>query len=553
MSSAVANANESFSIPARKGLLFPQGMRTLLYSLLLTIATAAVYYPAHKAKFINLDDGQYVVENGHVTTGLTWSNVRWSLSTFYASNWHPLTWVSHATDVELFHLNPAGHHDTNMFLHVVNVLLLFLVLQQATGYSGRSFVVAALFALHPMNVESVAWVAERKTMLSMLFFLLALGMYRWYACKPRVGRYLAFAALFVLGLMAKPQVITFPFVLLLWDYWPLRRMFASAAEPTSSTETQALIPARSLSQLIREKVPLFLLIVVDSLVTMKAQLVGRPSTWSYTFWIRTGNAIVAYARYLEKTFWPTHLALLYPHPGNSLRGWEVLASALLLVAITALVALNWRRRYLVVGWLWFLGTMVPMVGIVQFGRQAMADRYAYLPFIGLFIMICWGVAEWARRRHLPTAVLAGCTIVILLALAAVTHRQLGYWLDDAKLWAHTLAVTSPSNWYAEALLGDALLKQGYRSEALPHFHNAMAVNPNEPTSNLQVALYEHEHGNLADAIGHYKKALGAMEANDKNKYQVLINMGYVYQKLGDPEHSRECFEAAAKLKSQQQN
>jgi len=547
MSSVIPTAIESFSTPVHKGLLSSQGTRTFLFSLLLAVATVGVYYPVHKAKFINYDDTIYVVDNDHVNKGLTSHMVRWSLSTFYAQNWHPLTWISHAAEVELFQLDPAGHHVVNVFLHVVNVLLLFWVLQRATGYSARSFVVAALFALHPMNVESVAWVAELKTMLSMVFFLLALGVYRWYAREPRVGRYLGFASLFVLGLTAKPQVITFPFVLLLWDYWPLQRMFASAGEPASGTAIQTVIPARSLSQLIWEKVPLFFIIAMDAAVTMKAQGVARPSNWSYTFWIRVGNAIVAYARYLGKTFWPAHLALLYPHPGNSLRLWEVTASALLLVTITGFVALNWQRRYLVVGWFWFLGTMVPMVGIVQVGRQAIADRYAYLPFIGLFIMICWGVAVWAQQCRLPTALLAGTTIVVLLALMAVTHRQLGYWLDNAKLWAHTMEVTSPANWYAESLLGDALVKQGYWSEALPHFRNVMAINPNEPTSNLQTALYEHQRGDLADALEHYKKALGAMDPDDKNKYQVLVNMAYVYKKLGDPEHSRECFEAAAKL------
>lgn len=547
MSSAVATATESFSTLTRKGLLSSPGVRTFLFSLVLAIATLAVYSPVHKAKFISYDDGVYVLDNTHVKKGLTWNMFRWSLFTFYAGNWHPLTWVSHAADVELFQLNPAGHHDTNLFLHTVNVLLLFWVLQRATGYSGRSFVVAALFAIHPMNVESVAWIAERKTLLSMLFFLLALGVYRWYAREPRVARYLAFASLFVLGLTAKPQVVTFPLVLLLWDYWPLQRMFGSASGPASGTAIQTVFPARSLSQLIWEKVPLFLIIAVDSAVTMKAQRVARPSNWSYTFWIRTGNAIVAYARYLEKAFWPRRLALFYPHPGNSLVRWHVLVSALVLVAISAIVALNWRRRYLMVGWLWFLGTMVPMIGIVQVGRQAMADRYAYLPFIGLFIMVCWGVAEWAQEHHLHTASLAATAVVVLLALTAITHRQLDYWLDNAKLWAHTLEVTSPANWFAESALGDALWENGYHQEALQRYCNVLIANPAEPRSNLGVAFYEHEQGNLADALVHYKRALGAMDADDKNRYQALVNMAYVYKKLGDTEYSRECFEAAAKL------
>jgi len=549
MSSAVVNPTATLPSHSRAGLFSSPGKRTFLCGLLLAIATVATYYPVHKDPFLRYDDEGYVTLNHHVNQGLSWDAVKWAFTTFHAANWHPLTWLSHAVDVQFFGLNPAAHHDINVLLHLVNVVLLFWVLQRATGYPGRSFVVAALFALHPMNVESVAWVAERKTMLSMLFFLLALGAYRWYAREPRVGRYLVVALSFGLGLMAKPQVITLPFVLLLWDYWPLRRMFASDPESASGTTTEAVIPARSFSQLIWEKVPLFFLIAVDSLATMKAQRVGRPSGWSYTFWIRTGNAIISYARYVGKTFWPSRLALMYPHPGSSLSRWQVLGASVFLLAITAVVAVCWRRRYLTVGWLWFLGTMVPMIGLVQVGRQAMADRYAYLPFIGLFIMICWSVAEWAQRRHVPTAVLAGATILVLLTLTVVTHRQLGYWRDDASLWAHTLEVTSP-NWFAEAMLGENLKKQGHTKEALTHFYNVILVNPNDSTSNLHIALYEHQNGNLVDAIEHYKKVVGAPDNDDAAlalKAQVLTNMGFVYKKLGDSERSRESFEAAARV------
>jgi protein O-mannosyl-transferase len=359
------------------------------------------------------------------------------------------------------------------------------------------------------------------------------------------------AWLFGLGLMAKPQVITLPFVLLLWDYWPLGRMFASEPGAGAGRATQDVIPARSLKQLIWEKVPLGFLIAADSLVTMKVQRVGRPSGWSYTFGIRAGNAIVSYARYVGKAFWPSHLALLYPHPGASLGRWQVLAASIFLLLTTAAVAIGWRRRYLVVGWFWFLGTMVPMSGLVQVGKQAMADRYAYLPYIGIFIMICWSVAEWAKRRHVPTAVLAGAAIVVSLALTAVTHRQLSYWRDNSKLWAHTLGVTGPSNWEAESLLGDALREQGHASEALPHFFNVLVLNPTEPISNLGIALYEHANGDLPDAIEHYKRAVGAIDKDDV-KAQVLINMGFVYHKLGDSQRAQESFEAAARTKKKEQ-
>ena len=285
----------------------------------------------------------------------------------------------------------------NLALHLINVVLLFWVLWKATGYAGRSLMVAALFALHPLNVESVAWIAERKTMLSMLFFLLALGAYRWYAYKPRMGRYIVVALLFVLALMSKPQAITFPCVLLLWDYWPLGRLRLGTQQSGSRSETD--IPPRSLYQLVREKVPLFVLCLIDAYLTMRAQRVGRPAYWPFTFPVRLENAIVAYARYVQKMFWPSDLAPMYLHPGSSIRLWQVFAALSFLLAVTALVAVCWRRRYLTVGWLWFLGSMVPMIGLMQVGRQSMADRYAYLPFLGLFIMLCWGVADWAQARH----------------------------------------------------------------------------------------------------------------------------------------------------------
>jgi len=546
MSSDVLNATQPLLSGTGTSLSSSAGSRVFLFGLLLAVLTAGAYYPVHHDPFINFDDNDYVTANDHVNHGLTWKTVRWSLTTFRASNWHPLTWLFHALDVQLFGLNPAAHHDVNVFLHLVCVLLLFWVLQRATGYVGRSFVVAALFALHPMNVESVAWVAELKTMLSMMFFLLALGAYRWYAREPRVGRYLAVAGLFVLGLMAKPQVITFPFVLLLWDYWPLRRMFASDPESASGTMAQAVIPAKSFSWLIGEKLPLGFICLVSALVTMKAQRVGRPFNWAYSFWTRAANAIVSYARYIEKAFWPSRLALLYPHPGTSLSPWQVLVASLVLLAITAVVAVNWRRRYVVVGWLWFLVTMVPMIGLIQVGRQAMADRYAYLPFIGLFIMFCWSVAEWAARRRLPAILLPCATILVLLGMAPVTHRQLGYWRDNVDVWSHALQVTT-NNYVAEYHMGDALKDQGHPIEALQCYYRALAMNPKDPYSHLGIAFYEHQNGsNLPDALEHYKKALERLD--DASKVQVLVNMGHVYDKLGDPEHARECFEDAAKLR-----
>ncbi len=327
-------------------------------------------------------------------------------------------------------------------------------------------------------------------------------------------------------------------------------MFASAPGADAGRATPAILPPRSLKWLIWEKVPLGLIIAADSLITMKAQGVGRPAGWYYPFGVRLANAIVSYARYVEKMFWPTRLALLYPHPGNSLARWQVAGALIFLLGTTAVVALCWQRRYLTVGWLWFLGTMVPMAGLVQVGRQAMADRYAYLPFIGLFLMISWTAAEWAGRRRIRNAVLAGATVLVLLALTAVTHRQLAYWRDNVKLWSHTLEVTDPNNWVAESLLGDALRKQGRGAEALPHFYRALEIHPNDTVSHLGIALYEHENGNFTAAIAHYEQMIDR-QPNNPDKVQILVNMGHIYGKLGNAQRARECFEAAGKLKQQE--
>ncbi len=519
------------------------GKSILALGLLLLAGTLGVYLQVHRHPFVNLDDDVYVTENAHVTSGLNLTTVEWAFTTYHANNWHPLTWISHALDCQLFHLGPAGPHDVNVVLHLINVVLLFWVLWKATGYAGRSLMVAALFALHPLNVESVAWIAERKTMLSMLFFLLALGAYRWYAQKPRMGRCSVVALLFALGLMAKPQVITLPCVLLLWDYWPLGRLRLRTEQSASSSQTD--IPPRSFYWLVMEKLPLFVLCLISAYLTMRAQRVGRPQYWPFTFPVRLENAIVAYARYVRKMFWPSDLAPMYLHPGNSIRLWRVFLALAFLLAVTALVAVCWRRRYLTVGWLWFLGTMVPMIGLMQVGRQAMADRYAYLPFLGLFIMLCWGVADWAEARHLPTKLLPAVSIAVLVGLAVVTYRQVGYWADNVTLWSHAVQVTD-RNWFAEAHLGDALRNTGHQEEALQHYFKSLAIDPTNLDATLGLALYEHQTGHLRESIDYYKKYLAAAGV-DERRYQVLINLGHVYRRLGDAERARQYFEQAAKI------
>ena len=543
MVSAGVQPPEPVPSQPRKGLLTSPGTWILVLGALLLMATLAVYLPAHRHPFVNLDDDIYVIDNGQIHSGLNSATLKWAFTTYYAFNWHPLTWISHALDCQLFQLDPAGPHDVNVMLHLINIVLLFWVLWRATGYPGRSLMVAALFALHPLNVESVAWIAERKTMLSMLFFLLALGAYRWYARKPRVGRYCVVTLLFVFGLLAKPQVITLPCVLLLWDYWPLGRLRLGPQPSDSSSE--AGIPTRTFSQLVAEKIPLFVLSLISAYLTLRAQGVGRPHNWPFTFWVRLENAIVSYARYLQKAFWPSGLAPMYLHPGTTIKLWLVLVSLVFLLAVTVLVAVGWRRRYLTVGWLWFLGTMVPMIGLMQVGRQAMADRYAYLPFLGLFIMLCWGVSDWFQARHLPAVLLPTVSIVVLASLAVITYRQVGYWTDNVTLWSHTVQVTN-RNWFAEYRLGDALKKKGQPVEALNHFFKALAVNPTNVESNLAVALYDQQSGNLEEAVDYYQRALAKAD-DDRLRYRVLMNLGSAYKNLGDRERSQQCFDEAEKL------
>jgi Flp pilus assembly protein TadD len=551
------------SISSRdSGWLTSPAKQQLLLGLLLVVATLVVYWPVNHHPFVNYDDDEYITVNAHVQSGLDWATVKWAFATYDQANWHPLTWLSHALDCQLFQLNPAGHHDVNLFWHLLNTLVLFWVLQNATGFLGRSAMVAALFALHPINVETVVWVAERKNLLSMFFFLLALGAYRWYAREPRLGRYVTVTLLYVLGLMAKPQVITLLFVLMLWDYWPLRRMFALAEKRDKQTSA---IPAKSFSSLVLEKIPLLALSAASAIITMNAQRFGGGINPDVSLSSRLGNAIVSYARYMGKAFWPVRLAPMYPLPGHSLPAWQVLGALALLLAITAFtVAARHRRRYLLVGWLWFLGTLVPMIGLVQVGVQAMADRYAYLPFVGLFIMICWGVADlypekfdepagpqkWAGPRR---AALAGISLLVLLGLMVVTHRQINYWDDNVTLWKHTLQVTCP-NWVAENNLGHAFLGQEQEDKAIVHFRAAVAINPSDADSTMNMGAYEQTHKNLPEAIALYKEMIALTKdtsrLNAPKRAQTFRNMGHAYRQMKDYADARNCYQQAVDLNPQ---
>jgi len=521
--------------------------RSVVLSMLLVGVSLAVYNPVIRNGFINFDDPQYITHNPHVTAGLTWETIRWCFSSFYQANWHPLTWISHALDYHLFGANPAGHHYVNVLLHACNAVLLFLLLQSATGFTCRSLIVAALFALHPGNVESVVWAAERKNVLSMLFFLLAFEAYGVYTRKPSVGRYLGVVFLFVLALMSKPQVITFPFLLLLWDYWPLGRYrpespLAGAMRPAP--------PARSFRWLCWEKCPLFFLSGISAVITMKAQRAGQAihSSAIYTLRLRLGNAILSYPRYLRNACWPTRLSPMYPHPLESIRAWQVGLSALFLIAITLLVLSCRRQRYLLVGWFWFLGTLVPMLGLVQVGEQAMADRYAYQSFIGLFLIASWGMAEWTAAWKLSPAPLAPVAVLVLSALSFLTYRQIHYWHDSVTLWSHALSVTPERAFLIHLELGDAFDQESRFDEAIPELRAAM--DPDHPAEDqlvhLGFGIYDQRHGHVQEAINEYQSAL-RMTTDPETRADAYSDMGSAYRQIGDYERASESFLAALQV------
>ena len=528
------------------GLFASTGKRNAIVCLLLIAATLALYNPANRHPFVNYDDPSYIAENPHVQAGLTWSTVTWAFTSTEHSNWHPLTWLSHALDCQLFHLNPAGHHFTSLLIHAVNVALLFLLLAWGTRRVGPSVLVAALFAFHPINVESVAWVAERKNVLSTFFFFAAIGAYGWYAQKPNWRRYAAVFLAFALGLMSKPMVITLPFVLLLLDYWPLGRIRGSA--PSTIGAAQATI-----SKLLVEKLPLFALSPGSAVITMYAQRSGGAmrSTLQFPLMVRIENAIVAYAMYLWKAFWPAHLAPLYPHPGDSLAFWQMFVSLLVLANITALVWQFRARRYLLVGWLWFLGTLVPVIGLVQVGDAAMADRYAYIPLIGIFVMIAYGMSDLASAKKLglvPPATAAAC---VLIALAFATDRQLSFWSSSYDLWAHALAVTQ-NNYIAEDNFGGALVLLGKTNEAYPHFRAAALINPYDPMSHFNLGAYLQESGQLQDAIQQYQFAIH-LTSDTGLLAGAYANQGSALRDLGQDGKARESYDEALRLNPKQFN
>ncbi len=428
--------------------------RTSLYFyLLIALVTTAVYWQVAQHDFVSFDDYQYITNNPWVNRGLTAEGVNWAFTAFYEGNWHPLTWLSHMLDVEMYGMKATGHHLTNVFLHVTNALLLLFLLNRFTGAFWRSVFVAALFALHPLHVESVAWAAERKDVLSTLLCMLTLLAYGRYTAQPNLSRYLATFVLFILGLMAKPMLVTLPGILLLMDFWPLNRMDIGKNQLKAESSASGSA-CTTLLRIVLEKLPFLLISVVSCVVTYLAQQQSGSTAGSVPFDIRLGNALVSYVSYIGKIIWPHNLAAFYPFP-DSIHFWQVSGAAVILMAISSTVFLLRRSSpYLTVGWLWYLGTLVPVIGFVKVGSQAMADRYSYIPSIGFFIMLVWGInalfATWRLQRRVVFIV----ALLVFSALSAQTWKQVGYWRNTVTLFEHSLIVTG-TNFYANNILWTA--------------------------------------------------------------------------------------------------
>jgi tetratricopeptide (TPR) repeat protein len=494
--------------------------------LLLITSTLLAYWPVKHHELTNFDDDNYITENSHVLTGLNAANVRWAFTTYHASNWHPLTWLSHMLDCQLYGSNPVEPHLTNLSLHILNTLLLFLLLARITGTVGRSGLVAGIFALHPLHVESVAWVAERKDVLSSFFFLLTLWAYAEYirsrseivesaknkASYKAVLVYFLALFFFALGLLSKPMVVTLPFVLLLLDWWPLRR-------PAISTTWTI----KGWMALVVEKIPFFALSVASCVFTYIAQEHGGAvmTFESISLEDRISNALIAYCRYLGKTLWPQHLAAFYPFPGE----WPfitALGATALLATITVLAVMYWRRRpYFAVGWFWFLGMLVPVIGLIQVGLQSMADRYMYLPMIGLSIAAIWGLADLTTSLHVPKLISSAVGILVLGVWFSVTQLQVLVWSNSHTLFEHALAVT-PNNFVAQHNLGLADATQARFRAAIDHFNKAIALKPDFARIHNNLGFTLYTTGKIDEAIAEYQEAL-RMQPNVAQAHNNLAN------------------------------
>src|SRR5438309_2128472 len=493
----VAGANRRSVIPPSQttGLKRPD----LVILLGLAVMTFGIYAQVIGHQFITLDDPTYIQENPMVNRGVTLAGLAWAFTTFYATNWHPLTWIAHMIDSQLFGMNAGGHLLVNALIHVANTLLVFCFLLRTTRARWPSALVAARFALHPLHVESVAWASERKDTLSTFFGLLSLIAYVRYVEAPSSIRYVWTAITLALGLLAKPMLVTWPFVMLLLDYWPLGRW--------QSAKSKAQV--KKLRKLILEKIPLFILVAASAVITLIAQSRGGAvRTLAHEpLALRLSNTLVSYAKYLLLTFWPNDLAVYYPLAPRGIPGWQIVGAAFLLIGITAFCFSQWKLRpYLIVGWLWFLGTLVPVIGLVQVGGQTMADRYFYIPSIGLFIALVFGLTDVAKSWRVAPLLGAGVALGVLLILATLTNAQIQRWRDSFTLFEHTLAVTPP-NLLIEHNLGLAMGDSGRYDEAAVHFEKALQMDPNFYDGLVGMGVTREFQGRLPEAIDYFQAAI----------------------------------------------
>ena len=493
--------------------------RPWLIALGLIALTLVAYWPTFSNGFVNYDDPGYVVQNHFVQTGLNASSIAWAWRATIMANWHPLTWMSHMLDVRLFRLNPAGHHASSLLLHILNVVLLFYLLLKATGYLWRSSLVAAIFAVHPLNVECVAWISERKSLLCTALLFLALFAYGWYVRKPGVGRYLLVALLFVLGLASKPMIITLPFALLLLDYWPLQRL------PVPDSAENRLIFWNRLSRLALEKAPLLLLSAGSAYITVFSQ--AKTNTIAANAFlsmpVRIANALWAYVMYIAKGIWPVHLAIFYPHPENTIGWWRPALALAVIVLFSIFCLRHLERRYLSTGWFWYLGCLVPVIGVIQVGRQAMADRYAYATLPGIVVLVVWWIADYLAERPMKTESSGVCAVLVLIFFSVLTSRQTTYWKDSFALFQHALAVT-PNNFIAETNLGEAFMQVGRPDLAYDHFLRATQEKP-------RFGVAQYNLGTVLAGLGRREEAREAFQMAIRYGQEVP-DVAQAYHNLG---------------------
>lgn len=522
---------------------------TLLISLSIILATLAAFWQVRNHEFINFDDKTYITENRYVQSGLTLEGVTWAFTTMYAGNWHSLTWLSHMLDCQLYGLSPSGHHLTNLVFHIASSLLLFFFLERMTGALWKSGFVAALFALHPLHVESVVWVAERKDVLSTFFWMLTMWAYVRYSERLGFSRYLLVLLFFTLGLLSKPMLVTLPFVLLLLDYWPLGRFqFGQLSADRKSCTSKSMSSGSQKTialHLIREKAPFFVLCAVSSILTIFAQQKGGAvmSLAHFPLESRIANALVSYVSYIEKMIWPWHLAIFYPYQ-EMLPIWKVVGSGLLLVCVSLLVIHTARKLpYLIVGWFWYIGTLIPVIGLVQVGWQAMADRYTYVPLIGLFIMITWSLkdvlAGW-RYRRIILSISAG---ILLSILMIVTRVQVHHWQNSIKLFQHSLEVTE-NNYFSHTVLGETLSLQGELDKAIDHYREALRIKPDFLEAHLSLAAAFEKEGKDQEAMVRYIEVL-RIEPNSPVAHHSL---GVLLFRQGKIQEAMDHFNEALRIK-----